>query len=50
MEESFLSIGIDVSKTALDIYGLGKASPAQVTNDSDGIEKLMGWLQKPPPE
>ncbi|MGD0061009.1 MAG: hypothetical protein ABSD58_16465 [Verrucomicrobiia bacterium] len=49
MKEPFFSIGIDVSKTSLDIDGLGKTFPARVTNDAQGIARLVSRLAETPP-
>lgn len=49
MKEPFVSIGIDVSKTSLDIDGLGKTFPARVTNDVQGVARLVARLAEAPP-
>jgi transposase len=49
MREPFVSIGIDVSKTSLDINGLGKTFPDSITNDAQGIARLVGRLAESPP-
>ena len=49
MRESFVSIGIDVSKASLDIDGLGNTFPIHITNDAQGIAMLVGRLAECPP-
>jgi transposase len=47
MDELF--IGIDVSKAWLDCDGCPIAQPKRYSNDSQGIDALVGWLQATKP-
>ena len=51
MKKRFVSIGIDVSKTVLDIHwsGVEESFPMQFPNHADGIAELLQWLQAAAP-
>ena len=48
MKKYTLVVGIDVSKSVLDLsnYGAGKSSHIKVKNDSSGFIQLTDWLEK----
>lgn len=50
MTKPFSSIGIDISKAYLDIYGLKAEHPARLPNDAGGIALLTGYLGECSPE
>jgi transposase len=48
MNKTFVSIGIDVSKPFLDVYGLGKGHPIRFPNTSEQISALVVKLAGQP--
>ncbi|HEV2969639.1 MAG TPA: IS110 family transposase [Pirellulales bacterium] len=45
--DGFISVGIDVSKAALDVALSPQAKPFRVDNDREGIQKLLAKLPEP---
>jgi transposase len=46
MTTSFSSIGIDISKSTLDVHGLPASVPCRFANNSEGIAHLRACLRK----
>jgi transposase len=49
-DESPRYVGIDVSKERLDVCLLPEGELFAVANDQEGIDILLGWLQRMPPK
>lgn len=50
MPHIFVSIGIDIGKTFLDVHGLKPSHPQRIRNDASGIAALTAWLGERVPD